>query len=209
MAQLLQQPTVKVVADRSGIPVALAALNVQRDVEYGSCSRSRPRTASTARKDYYFMASTATTGTASFDATFAMTDPTAVPYVADAWTGLLTPVANYTVTSGRLKTHINLKTGQTTILVFGHDSERLPHHATTTTADPVRADGKNLVARSATPGTYTTTLEDGRTVTHHDRTACRAALSLTQLDARRRRLDARRDRDRDRPRPAHAARSTA
>src|ERR1700754_2112799 len=93
-----------------------------------------------------------------------MTDPTAIPYVADAWTGLLTPVANYSVSNGRLKTHINLKSGQTTILVFGHDLAALPHHATSTTADLVRADGKNLVARSATGGTVSTTLEDGKTV---------------------------------------------
>jgi hypothetical protein len=37
-------------------------------------------------------------------------------------------------------------------------------HATSTTADAVRADGSSLVARAATPGTHTTTLSDGRSV---------------------------------------------
>ena len=38
----------------------------------------------------------------------------------------------------------------------------VPQHATSSDADAVRADGKNLVVRDATPGTYTTTLADGR-----------------------------------------------
>ena len=82
-------------------------------------------------------------------------------------------------------------------------SPQLPHHATATTADLVRADGKNLVARAATPGTYTTTLEDGRSVST---TIARVAapLPLTQWT-----LDVDdwlpgRDADRDRARPAHA-----
>ena len=47
------------------------------------------------------------------------------------------------------------------------------------TADLVRADGKNLVARDATPGTYTTTLDDGRSGPDHDRRRP-APLPLTQ-----------------------------
>ena len=85
ITQLLAQPTVRNVADRAGIPVGLAALNVQRDVEYPvQPVQTAHRVDGTT--DYYFLANTHATQAASFDATFAMTDPTAVPYVADAWT---------------------------------------------------------------------------------------------------------------------------
>src|SRR4051812_45106930 len=164
VTQLLAQPTVRNVADRASIPVALDALGVQRDVEYGSVQPVQPAHRIDGSTDYYLLASTHATQASSFDATFAMTDPTAVPYVADAWSGNLTPLANYSVADGRLKTRINLKAGQTTILVLGHDLSALPHHATSTTADLVRADGKNLVARAASPGTYSTALDDGRVV---------------------------------------------
>ena len=43
----------------------------------------------------------------------------------------------------------------------------------------MRADGKNLVARAATPGTYTTTLEDGRSVSTTIASVA-APLNLTQ-----------------------------
>ena len=46
----------------------------------------RPPTASTGATDYYFIANSHATAASSVEATFAMTDPTAVPYVADAWT---------------------------------------------------------------------------------------------------------------------------
>ncbi|MDA0184268.1 glycosyl hydrolase [Solirubrobacter phytolaccae] len=164
VVDLLGQPTVRNVADRAGIPVALAALNVQRDVEYGSVQPVQTAHRVDGAKDYYFLANTHATAAASFDATFAMTDPSAVPYVADAWTGTLKPVANYSVVNGRLKTRIDLKAGQTTILVLGKDLAKLPVHATASDADLVRADGKNVVIRDTTPGTYTTTLDDGRAV---------------------------------------------
>ena len=161
--QLLAQPTVRNPLTKDLIPTALADLGVQRDVEYPVAPLETAHRVS-GSTDYYFIANSHATTAASVDAGFAMTDPTAVPYVADAWTGKLVPVADYTVANGRLKTRIALKAGQTTILVFGHDLDALPVHATSTTADAVRADGSNLVARAATPGTYTTTLSDGRSV---------------------------------------------
>ena len=178
--QLLAQPTVRNPQTKDLIPDALADLGVHRDVEYPVAPLETAHRVSGAT-DYYFIANSHATAAASVDASFAMTDPTAVPYVADAWTGKLVPVANYTVTGGRLKTHISLKAGQTTILVFGHDLSPLPLHATSTTADAVRADGANLVARAATPGTYTTALSDGRSV---DTTIASvpAAQSLTHWD---------------------------
>jgi hypothetical protein len=161
--QLLSQPTVRNPQTKDLIPPALADLGVQRDVEYPVAPLETAHRVS-GDTDYYFIANSHATAAASVDATFAMTDPNAVPYFADAWTGKLVPVADYSVSGGRLKTRVSLKAGQTTILVFGHDLSALPLHATSTTADAVRADGANLVARAATPGTYTTTLSDGRSV---------------------------------------------
>ena len=138
--QLLAQPTVRNPQTKDLIPTALADLGVQRDVEYPVAPLETAHRVD-GSTDYYFVANSHATTAATVDATFAMTDPTAVPYVADAWTGKLVPVANYSVSNGRLKTRISLKAGQTTILVFGHDLAALPVHATSTTADAVRADG--------------------------------------------------------------------
>ena len=164
LTQIFAQPTVRNPQGKEGIPAALADLGVQRDVEYSVVSPLLNAHRVEGAKDYYFLANGSATAAVDHDVTFAMTDPTAVPYVADAWTGELTPVANYTITGGRLKLRIALKAGQTSILVFGHDLAPLPQHATSSDADAVRADGKNLVVRDATPGTYTTTLADGRRV---------------------------------------------
>ena len=137
------------------------------------------------------------TAATSVDATFAMTDPTAVPYVADAWSGKLTPVANYSVTSGRLKTR-RLKAGQTMILVFGHDVAALPQHATATTPTPSAPTART--SSSATPR---------RHLHHHARRRPRGAggrsapsprVAADAVDARRRRLAAGRDADPDRAR---------
>src|SRR5262249_10311632 len=67
VAQLLQQPTVRVVADRSGIPTGLAALNVQRDVEYPVQPVQTAHRVS-GSTDYYFMANTSATAASTFDA---------------------------------------------------------------------------------------------------------------------------------------------
>jgi hypothetical protein len=161
--QLLAQPTVRNPPTREGIPAALADLGVRRDVEYPVAPLETAHRVEGAT-DYYFIANSHATQAADVQASFAMTDPTAVPYVADAWTGKLVPVAEYSVAGGRLTTRIALKAGQTTILVLGHDLDALPVHATGTTADAVRADGTTLIARAAASGTYTTTLSDGRSV---------------------------------------------
>ena len=77
------------------IPAALADLGVQRDVEY-PVAPLRDRPPRRRQHRLLLLANSHATAAASVDATFAMTDPTAVPYVADAWTGKLVPVANYT-----------------------------------------------------------------------------------------------------------------
>jgi hypothetical protein len=163
VTQLLAEPTVRNPLTKDLIPAALAELGVQRDVSYPVAPLETAHRVD-GKTHYYFVANSSATAASTVDASFAMTDPTAVPYVADAWSGRLTPVANYSVVAGRLKTRIALKAGQTTILVLGHDLAALPQHATSSDADAVRADGKNLVVRDDTPGTYTTVLGDGRSV---------------------------------------------
>ncbi len=93
--QLLAQPTVRNPQTKDLIPAALADLGVQRDVEYPVAPLETAHRVE-GSTDYYFVANSHATTAATVDATFAMTDPTAVPYVADAWTGKLVPVANYT-----------------------------------------------------------------------------------------------------------------
>ncbi len=103
--------------------------NVQRDVEYGSRPACPGRHRVDGATDYYFLANTHATTAASFDATFAMTDPDAVPYVADAWTGARSwpPLQRH---QRAPEDPDDPKAGQTTILVLGKDLAKLPVHAT-------------------------------------------------------------------------------
>ena len=88
MTQILAQPTVRNPLTKDLIPSALADLGVQRDVEYPVAPLETAHRVS-GDTDYYFIANSHATAAASVDATFAMTDPTAVPYFADAWSGKL------------------------------------------------------------------------------------------------------------------------
>ena len=128
-----------------------------------------------------------------------MTDPTAVPYIADAWSGTLTPVANYSVTNGRLKTRISAEGGpDDDPRVRARRRRSCRVHATATDADE-RARRRQEPRR---PRRHARHLHDDarRRARGAARTigAVRAPLAAHAVDARRRRLAPGRDAE---PRP--------
>ncbi|MEV6106600.1 glycosyl hydrolase [Streptomyces sp. NPDC051940] len=177
LTELLSLPTVHNVADRPNVPEGIAALGLRRDVEYAQSSMLLHAHRADADTDYFFFANDAvskkgSTGTpVDHDVTLATRRPDAVPYHLDPWTGTIEPVAAYRRVDGRIRLRIALQPGATTIIALARpgrldDSLAPSWYATDTDAAEVRrsADGR-LEVRDTRPGTYTTTLDDGRTVT--------------------------------------------
>ncbi|WLQ66393.1 MULTISPECIES: glycosyl hydrolase [Streptomyces] len=176
--KLLAQPTVSNVPDRPDVPQGIAALGLTRDVEYAEPSMLLHNHRADSDADYYFFANDAvsrknSTGTRiSHDVTLTTRHRDVVPYRLDAWTGTIEPLAAYTrLSDGRLRIRVTLEPGATTIIATARPGRwatgPAPQwHATATEAAEVRraADGRPEI-RDTRPGTYATTLGDGRTVT--------------------------------------------
>lgn len=168
--ELLALPNVARVADRPNIGEGLAQLGVRRDVEYELRSSLQHAHRVDGDVDYYYLANGDAARTMDHLVTLAPTARRdAVPYLLDAWTGEVAPLALYEQVDGRIRLRVTLKPGQTTIVALARkrwwqDLLGQDVHATATEADEVRYDGGALVVRDATAGRYATTLSDGRTV---------------------------------------------
>ncbi|MEV1024856.1 glycosyl hydrolase [Streptomyces sp. NPDC050264] len=173
LVRLQALKTVHVVADRPDVPEAIAALGLTRDVEYAESSMLLNAHRADAGADYYYFANDAVSKKGStgaritHDVTLTGHVKGAVPYRLDPWTGALTPIALYTRTAdGRIRLTVDLQPGAVTVVVLARPSGDVPRrHATTTGADDIRVgEGGRLEIRASAAGTYTTTLDTGRTV---------------------------------------------
>jgi hypothetical protein len=91
------------------------------------------------------------------------------PYLLDATTGKITPIADYTTGNGTVTVRVALGVDQSTIIALSTDATRFgaaapARHVIATTADQAEVVGSTVVLRDTTPGTYTATLSDGTTV---------------------------------------------
>ncbi|MFJ9037294.1 glycosyl hydrolase [Streptomyces sp. NPDC102406] len=173
LTELQASRTVHTVADRPDVPQAIAALGLTRDVEYAEPSMLLHAHRADEDADYFFFANDAvskkgSTGTRiTHDVTLTSRVPGAIPHVLDPWTGTVTPLALYTRTDdGRVRLTVDLGPGAVTVVVLARSKAAPKRHATATQADDIRVgeDGR-LTLRASAAGTYTTTLDDGRTVT--------------------------------------------
>lgn len=193
MAQVTAAPNTKVVADATAAgsqsadgnaPEALASLGITASAQMNTPSVSAKGTATPVlgirrhddNLDYYQLFNTSSTETVHPSVTLA---GHGTPYLLDAWTGKITPIANYTSTADRVTLSPRIGPGNAVIVAVTPSDKvfkakpKLDVHATGTTANATRAGVNNvvydssgdLVARAATTGTYATTLSDGTTVT--------------------------------------------
>jgi hypothetical protein len=92
------------------------------------------------------------------------------PYLLDAWTGKITPVANYTSNGKSVTVRVKLARDEAMLIAISDDPNRfgvrpLAVHVTRTNADEVILTGQNVLAiRAAKAGTYSTMLSDGTSV---------------------------------------------
>ena len=113
------------------------------------------------------------------------------PYTLDTFSGKITPIAQYTRTPNTVSVRVNLGRDATTVIALTGSPQSLglaaaERSVASTTADSAVRSGSQLLIRSAQAGTYTTTLDNGRTAT----TTLGAAPAAIDLTAATWHLDA-------------------
>ncbi len=193
MAKVTAAPNTKVVANLTAsgsqssdanAPAALKSLGIDAATQLNTSSAVGSGTATPVigirrhetNIDYYQLFNSSATSTARTSVTLT---GQGIPYLLDAWTGKITPIANFTATGDRVTISLRIAPGNTSIVAVTPGNNvfkakpKLDVHATGTTADAtgegvdnvVYDSSGNLVARAGTSGTYQTTLSDGTTVT--------------------------------------------
>lgn len=157
IAELLARPGTRVVADQTGIPAALEALGVRRDVEY---DRSSLMTVHRVDRDvdHYYLANARHAENRVItaidqDVWLTTTSGSSVPVEVDAWTGERRGVA-YTRVGNRIRIHITLRPGQSRLVVC--QREHLPIRTRTFTGVETALTGWDLRVEDWQPGGVST-----------------------------------------------------
>ncbi|WP_284741426.1 glycosyl hydrolase [Amycolatopsis sp. RTGN1] len=161
---LLAQSTVRVVADATGIPAALAELGVTRDVEHD------PSTVMSVHRidgdtDYYYLCNARHAENRKITAVtqevwLTAQDRDAVPFVLNVWTGETERLGVFARSGTKVRVSVSLNPGQPVIIALGR-GDRGPSAVATDAPEVRYLDGK-LVVRASAAGTYSTTLSTGR-----------------------------------------------
>jgi hypothetical protein len=175
IAELLTKPTVRHVADRPIVPDALVELGLEPDVSHGRSSLILAHRVVTGADFYYFSngfhAVRSVVQPIDQVVSLRRSNPDAVPYRLDAWTGDVERVAIFEEEGpDRVRVRVALKPGETTIIALGRrdwHNDQAGHglHATSSDAHEVRFTDRGLSIRTLQAGQYATTLSNGQTVT--------------------------------------------
>ncbi|XVV16438.1 glycosyl hydrolase [Actinoplanes sp. CA-131856] len=128
-AELLASPRTRVVADQTGVPAALEAAGVTRDVEYERSSLMTVHRVD-GDKDYYYLANARhaenrTITAIDQDVWLTTTSRSTVPVEIDAWTGERRGVT-YTRNGNRVRVRATLQPGQSMLLEFQRTRVHIP-----------------------------------------------------------------------------------
>lgn len=169
MEELLGQPTVSQVPAEKDIPDALNELGVEPAARYAERSPLLNAHRAGDGVNYYYLHNSSDSEPVDHAVSFAANVPEGIPYRLDAWTGEIERIATYRRDGRRLTTRVSLDPGESTVVAIGRrnwyaDRNGRGLHATSTEVPKLRREGSELIARSTEPGTYATTLSNGRTV---------------------------------------------
>ena len=181
--QLLAEPNVYRVVHESDVPEKLRSLGIHPAAEPGSPSAmlSVHRRDLTTRTDYYFLYNQGVVSPKGEPANLfepATGTPLDIevslegrgsPYLLDAWSGTITPIALYTSTDDRVMVRVRLSRDNAQLIALSDEPKRFgvpaPQvHVAASTADGATAEGIAVVVRAKRAGMYTTTLSNGKTV---------------------------------------------
>lgn len=179
--QLLAYPTVKNLSSEAEVVDALQSLNVTPAAENLSpCPILYVhRWDANNSVDYYWVYNSDLNNS---HATEASIRGIGIPYSLNPWTGVITPVVNYTTTAnGRFNLWFDLKSNQSTIVAFAPDgffsNVAVPsaHVVKTDIAYlNVSGDGASIIARSTQNNSQLVALSDGRNYTFSNMTMINA-----------------------------------
>ena len=167
MAQLLEKDSVVAIADRDALLDTLAQMGIVPDAQPDAAATNMFYHRAAEDADYYFVANDSLTDAVTQTVSFTGEGR---PYLLDAWTGEITPIARYTTEDGKVTVAITVAPeAQKLIAIAGDDwaeGTAFEHHVVDTDADAVvyNADG-SFGVRALQAGEYTVTLEDGTALT--------------------------------------------
>jgi len=182
MAALFAEPAVHRVARESDVPAALLTLGIRPSAEAlapGPLLSAHRREDST-KTDYYFLyhqgvvspegepANLFKPGVGPPLRTQITLEGEGQPYLLDAWSGRVTPIALYQTHGNRVTVSLDLVRDDATVIAVGRagnlaaaPSARV--HAVKTSADAAVWRGNTLLVRAFKTGSYATTLSNGQT----------------------------------------------
>ncbi|HEY3466452.1 MAG TPA: glycosyl hydrolase [Amycolatopsis sp.] len=164
LSDLLAQRTVRVVADATGIPAALADLGVTRDVEHATSTVMSVHRVD-GDTDYYYLcnarhAENRKITAVTQDVWLTAQARDARPFLLNAWTGETERLGVFTRVGDKVRVSVSLNPGQSVLVALAR-GDRGPQAVATDAPEVRYLDGK-LVVRASAAGTYSTTLADGR-----------------------------------------------
>ncbi|MDH6622502.1 hypothetical protein M2271_000289 [Streptomyces sp. LBL] len=178
LARLLALPHVRSVTDKTAVGAALTELGVSPDARYAAPSTLLNAHRVSGDTDFYYLCNGKHAETVKppvapidHDITLRRTRRGAtVPYLLDPWTGEVTRIGRYTEDGDTVTVRVTLEPGQATVIALGRpglfgDRDGSRPHAVGSDADRVLFTDRGLAVRASAPGTYTTRLSRGRTVT--------------------------------------------
>jgi len=91
------------------------------------------------------------------------------PYLLDAWSGAIHPLAQYAVVRGRTTVAVRLEPGETAIIALSESwdplgLDRLPHVISTDASEAIYTEAADLAVRAFASGAISVELSDGSTV---------------------------------------------
>ncbi|GAA0965142.1 glycosyl hydrolase [Actinocorallia libanotica] len=176
LTELFAHPKARVVAAEAELPAALADLGVTPDARYAAASTLLNAHRVDKDMDLYYLSNgkhaESSKGVVAIDheVTFARSGRDRVPYLLNLWSGEVERIARYTENGDDVTVRVSLQVNQTCAVILARKAwlqeASTGLHAVSTTADSVHYRGsRRLQIRAKAPGTYTTALSDGRTVT--------------------------------------------
>ena len=166
ISRMLAKPNVAQVATQADLPAALRAAGVRPATDFAAASTLISTRRETDDTNYYFFYNE---GAARANTEMTLTG-SGLPYQLDAYTGKITPIAQYQRVAGGVELSLSVASGDAAIVAItaGNDVPKAKQRqisATSTTASGALFDGAGDIAiRSTSPGTFSTTLSDGRVV---------------------------------------------
>jgi hypothetical protein len=198
--ELLAEPNVYRVAHESEVPGKLRSLAIRPSAEPSSPSPmlSVHRRDSPTRTDYYFLYNQGVVSPADEPANLfepATGGPLDIevslegrghPYFLNAWSGMITPIAQYASSEDRVTLRVKLSPDDATLIALSEAPNRfdvtpLEVHIIKTNADHAVINQNAVIIRAAMAGIYSTLLSDGQTVSSTINNVP-AAINLTNVE---------------------------